>query len=116
MPHNIVFGQPGSVAEIGTAAATMPPPSDPNALAYVPSSPLVLKATRLVQRGESDRIEFTAPTTPGEYTFVCTFPGHWVRMYGVMLVVPSLEAFAANPKPPNDPLTGKPYAEQRAGR
>jgi hypothetical protein len=76
----------------------------------------VLKATRLVQRGESDRIEFTAPTTPGEYTFVCTFPGHWVRMYGVMLVVPSLEAFAANPKPPNDPLTGKPYAEQRAGR
>ena len=116
MPHNIVFGQPGSVAEIGTAAATMPAPSDPNALAYVPSSALVLKATRLVQRGESDRIEFTAPTSPGEYIFVCTFPGHWVRMYGVMLVVPSLEAFAANPKPPNDPLTGKPYAEQRGGK
>ena len=29
---------------------------------------------------------------PGEYNFVCTFPGHWVRMYGVMLVVPSLDA------------------------
>jgi glucose/arabinose dehydrogenase/azurin/lysophospholipase L1-like esterase len=116
MPHNIVFGRPGSVAEIGMAAATMPAPSDPNALAYVPASPLVLKATRLVQRGETDRLEFTAPTSPGEYIFVCTFPGHWVRMYGVMLVVPSLEAFAATPKPPNDPLTGKPYAGQRTAR
>ena len=115
MPHNIVFGQPGSAAQIGTAAASMPPPSDPKALAYVPASPLVLTATRLVQQGESERLEFTAPTTPGEYNFVCTFPGHWVRMYGVMLVVPSLEAFAANPKPPNDPLTGKPYAGQRVG-
>jgi uncharacterized cupredoxin-like copper-binding protein len=112
MPHNIVFGQPGSVSEIGTMAATMPAPTDPKALAYVPSTPLVLKASRLLQRGESERIEFTAPTSPGAYNFVCTFPGHWLRMYGVMLVVPDLEAFAANPKPPNDPLTGKPYTEQ----
>ena len=113
MPHNIVIGQPGSVMAIGTAAATMPAPAEPNARAYVPDSPAVLAATRLVQRGESDRLNFTAPTTPGEYNFVCSFPGHYVRMYGVMLVVASLDAFEAKPVVPNDPLTGKPYDSQR---
>ena len=88
MPHNIVFGQPGSVKTIGELAATMPPPADLSARAYIPDSPLVLQATRLVQRGESDTIKFTAPTAPGEYSFLCSFPGHYVRMYGVMLVVP----------------------------
>jgi glucose/arabinose dehydrogenase/azurin/lysophospholipase L1-like esterase len=114
MPHNIVIGRPGSANAIGTAAAAMPAPADPAARAYVPDSPLVLQATRLVQRGESDTMKFTAPSTPGEYNFVCTFPGHWMRMYGVMLVVPSLDAFEAKPTAPNDPLTGKPYDAQRA--
>jgi hypothetical protein len=34
-------------------------------------------------------------------------------MYGVMLVVPSLDAFETKPTPPNDPLTGQPYGAQR---
>jgi len=115
MPHNLLIGMPGSVTTIGTEAATMPMPTDPKARAYVPDSPLVLQASRLLQRDESDRIDFTAPSKPGEYNFVCTFPGHWVRMYGVMLVVPSLDAFEAKPTPPRDPLTGKPYESQRVG-
>jgi azurin len=113
MPHNIVIGRPGSVNAIGSAADKMPPPADLSARAYIPDSPLVLAATRLVQRGESDRISFTAPSTPGEYNFICSFPAHWMRMYGVMLVVPSLDAFEVKPTPPNDPLTGKPYDAQR---
>ena len=75
----------------------------------------MLEATRLVQRGESDTLKFTAPAKPGQYDFVCSFPGHWLRMYGVMLVVPSLDAFEAKPTVPNDPLTGKPYGAQRVG-
>jgi glucose/arabinose dehydrogenase/azurin/lysophospholipase L1-like esterase len=113
MPHNIVIGQPGSVAAIGTAAATMKPPADPNARAYVPDIPQVLQATKLVQRGESDTLNFSAPATPGEYSFVCSFPGHYVRMYGVMLVVPSLDQFETKPTPPTDPLSGKPFDSQR---
>ena len=35
----------------------------------------------------------------GRYVFVCTFPGHWIRMYGVMLVVPSLDQFETKPTP-----------------
>jgi azurin len=115
MPHNIVIGQPGSISPIGNAAATMPAPAAANARAYVPDLPSVIEASRLVQRGESDTIKFTAPAKPGEYNFVCSFPGHWVRMYGVMLVVPSLDAFEAKPSVPNDPMTGKPYDAQRVG-
>jgi len=113
MPHNVIIGQPGSVNTIGTAANTMPPPADPNVKAYVPNIPQVLQATKLVQRGESDTINFTAPTSPGEYSFVCSFPGHWMRMYGVMLVVPSLDAFETKPTPPTDPISGKPFDSQR---
>ena len=65
----------------------MPMPTDPEAKAFVPDLPAVLFSTRLVKEGETERLGFTAPTEPGEYIFVCTFPGHWVRMYGVMLVV-----------------------------
>jgi hypothetical protein len=101
------------VQEIGTAAATLPPPSDPQARAYVPDSPLVLQATRLLSGGETERLNFTAPDKPGEYVYLCTFPGHWIRMYGVMLVVPDLEAWEAHPTKPTDPVTGKPYESQR---
>ncbi len=66
----------------------------PAAKAYVPDTPLVLQATRLLNWGETERLSFTAPAA-GEYPFVCTFPGHWVRMYGVMLVVDNLEAWEA---------------------
>jgi len=113
MPHNVVFGQPGSAKTIGEMAATMPAPADLSSRGYIPNTPMVLQATRLVQRGESDTIKFSAPTAPGEYPFVCTFPGHWVRMYGVMVVVPSLDAFEARPTPPADPVTGQPLGAQR---
>jgi azurin len=113
MPHNLVIGRPGSVTAIGTAAATMPLPTDPSVRAYVPDSPLVLQATRLLQRGESDTLKFNAPAEPGEYNFVCTFPGHWVRMYGVMLVVPSLDAWESKPTVPTDPMTKQPFSSRQ---
>ena len=45
-------------------AATMPAPADLSSRGYIPNSPLVLQATRLVQRGESDTIKFNAPPRP----------------------------------------------------
>ncbi len=33
-----------------------------------------------------DKTAFTAPKEPGEYPYVCTFPGHWRLMKGVMTV------------------------------
>jgi azurin len=115
MPHNLVIGQPGSLQEIGTKGGVMPPPADPEARAYVPDTPLVLEATRLVSPGDAARLNFTAPAKPGQYIYVCTFPGHWVRMYGVMLVVDDLDAWERKPAVPTDPTTNKPFASQRNG-
>jgi azurin len=113
MSHNLVISKPGSLQEVATAGGAMPVPTDTNAKAFVPNSPLVLFATRLLQGGESERLGFVAPREPGEYVYACTFPGHWLRMYGVMLVVANREAWEANPTPPIDPLTKKPFESPR---
>ncbi|HEY2589681.1 MAG TPA: plastocyanin/azurin family copper-binding protein [Tepidisphaeraceae bacterium] len=113
MPHNLVITVPGAMQEVAVAAGTMPPPSDDTKKAYVPESPKVLDSLAMVQPEESATMTFTAPKTPGEYDFVCTFPGHWVRMYGVMLVVPDLDAWEKNPTPPKDPMTHKAYESQK---
>jgi azurin len=113
MQHNLVVGEPGSVQEVGTKGAMVPLPTDPEVKPYVPDTPLVLYASRLLNGGETERLNFTAPSKPGEYVYLCTFPGHWVRMYGVMLVVENLEAWEAKPTVPTDPVTNKPFASQR---
>lgn len=45
---------------------------------YIPASfaSLVLASTKLLGPNETGIAEFKAPTTPGRYPFVCTFPGH----------------------------------------
>jgi azurin len=113
MPHNLVFGRPGSLEKLGTAAMTMQMPADQAVKPYVPAGPLVLQATTLVREGETERLNFTAPADVGEYVFACTFPGHWVRMYGVMLVVDNLEAWEAAPTTPTDPITSRPFTSRR---
>ncbi len=73
----------------------------------------MLFSTKLVKEGETERLGFTAPKEPGEYPFVCTFPGHWVRMYGVMLVVEKLDAWEAKPTVPIDPMTKQPFTSKQ---
>jgi putative heme-binding domain-containing protein len=104
MPHNLVLTQPGAMREVAQLAAAMPPQTDRKGLAYVPKSDLVLAATRMVESHRQHALTFTAPAEPGEYPYVCTFPNHWMRMYGVMVVVPDLDAWLANPVKPKDPL------------
>ncbi len=40
----------------------------------------------MLARDEKQTMKFTAPTTPGRYEYICTFPGHWQLMRGVMTV------------------------------
>ena len=47
---------------------------------------------------ETQRLSFNAPTAAGVYPFVCTYPGHWRRMYGALYVVDDLDAYLANPE------------------
>ena len=51
---------------------------------YIPSSN-VLVATSLIGGGEETSITFTAPS-PGEYDFICSFPGHYGLMKGKLIV------------------------------
>jgi putative heme-binding domain-containing protein len=97
MPHNLVVGQPGSLEEIGLAAEAMASTPGATEKQYVPSSPKVISFLRLLQPRESDKVAMTAPEKPGVYPYVCTFPGHWRRMFGALYVVADLEKYLANP-------------------
>ncbi len=98
MPHNLVLVQPGALEEIGTLAeaeATQPCALERH---YVPSSKKVLLASRLLQPRESQKLSFTAPKQPGVYAYVCTYPGHWRRMFGAMYVVADVDEYLADPE------------------
>ena len=105
MPHNLVITVPGAREEIGLAADRMPTPARPDSQGryYVPASPKVLHATRLVQPGQASKLNFEAPAEPGDYPYLCTFNGHWRRMFGHLLVVKDLEEYLKNPPPLEDP-------------
>lgn len=84
MGHNVVILKPGTnVPEFAMKAATKA------ANGYLPddeeSKKLIVAATKMLGGGEKDTITFTAPAA-GEYPFICSFPGHFAMMQGVMTV------------------------------
>lgn len=91
MQHNLLIGDIGSLEAIGAAADKLA--ADPNGASqnYIPTIDQVLFSTKLVDPNTSVTLTFQVPDEPGNYPFVCTFPGHWRLMNGVMKVVkPSL--------------------------
>jgi azurin len=88
MPHNIVFVKPGTREQVGMQANTQAPTSlDEKGRAYVPkNNKNILAASRLLEPGQKETLKIKAPTQPGEYEFLCTFPGHWPVMWGKMIV------------------------------
>ncbi len=86
VPHNLVIGAPASLPALGELANRLM--SDPEAITthYVPRSESVLFHTSLLMPANSETIHFDAPDQPGEYPYLCTFPGHWMVMNGVMVV------------------------------
>ncbi len=86
MPHNWVLVKPAGYQKVGNASMQML--ADPKAAQkhYVPDSPDVIVHTSVVNPGQSDSITFNAPTTPGEYPYMCTYPGHWALMKGLLVV------------------------------
>jgi azurin len=86
--HNWVLILPGSFDAI-TAAATAAgetngwlPTGDPRMLAFTP----------MCGRGQIAVTEFIAPK-PGDYPFICTFPGHAQSMWGVLHVLPATAGY-----------------------
>ncbi|HWJ54797.1 MAG TPA: plastocyanin/azurin family copper-binding protein, partial [Vicinamibacterales bacterium] len=86
MPHNFVLGAPGSLPAIGAAADALMSSPTGQVQQFVPDLPQVLASTRLLEPGQSITIQFRAPGQAGAYPYVCTFPGHWRVMNGVLTV------------------------------
>lgn len=80
LPHNWVLVKPGK--EASYAALVVDKVKD----GYYADSPDVLAHTDLVKPGEKTEMTFTAPTTAGNYPYICTFPGHYLMMKGVLVV------------------------------
>jgi glucose/arabinose dehydrogenase/azurin len=86
MLHNFVLTAPGAGNEIGVLASKMG--LNGQQASYIPVSSKVLFHTLLLQPKTTDVIYFTAPEKPGDYPYICTYPGHFMVMKGVLKVTP----------------------------
>jgi len=84
MGHNFVLLKAGTDVAAFDAAALMSKDTD-----YIPaalSSQIIAKIDLLGPR-KSGEVAFKAPTAPGEYPFLCTFPAHYqTGMRGTLTV------------------------------
>lgn len=84
MQHNVVIlrdNDDATVERVGQAAMAAGEAND-----YIPNDDAILAHTPLAQPGETVSVTFTAPTEPGTYRYICTFPGHYMMMQGTMTV------------------------------
>ena len=81
MPHNWVLVAPGTQAAVALAGM------DKKVDGYLVPGPNVLASTPLAQPQTTVETTFTAPA-PGDYPFLCTVPGHYMLMKGVLSVTP----------------------------
>ena len=84
MAHNWILLKLGSDPAAYASAAVTHQAQD-----YMPPELAgeVLVHTRLLGPKESDTITFKAPTEPGEYPFLCSFPAHYLTgMKGALVV------------------------------
>lgn len=84
MMHNMVITRPGAINSVGEAALKLGLAGE--RVSYVPNLQEVLFHTRLLGPNQSETIYFVAPNQPGEYPYLCTFPGHYQVMQGKMIV------------------------------
>lgn len=86
MPHNIVLTKPGKADSVAMEAIQLG--AKGFELGFVPESEDVIWASKLLDHGAEQVIEFQAPAEAGDYPYVCTFPGHHILMRGILQVKP----------------------------
>jgi len=85
--HNFVLAAPGSLQQVGAAADTLSQSPNAKAQDYVPDVPQIIFKTKMLAAGQTTTFQFTAPSAPGQYPYICTYPNHWRIMNGVLNVV-----------------------------
>jgi azurin len=83
LPHNWALVNPGTEASV--AAAGLKYGDKAGYIDVFNHDTLV--HTPLAKQGETSEVTFTAPA-PGTYPYICTVPGHYMLMKGVLTVTP----------------------------
>jgi azurin len=89
LQHNFLLLKPGTKDAVGNLSDKMLTTDPAGAMTkqYVPdTADILVKGNKLIGIAQSDVIEFTAPAEAGDYPYICTFPGHWRLMHGVLKV------------------------------
>lgn len=80
---NFVLVHPGAEEDVGEGGLKAGPDSG-----YIPVMPdKIIAHTKMIPPGESDTIIFRAPSEPGLYPYLSTFPRRWRAMRGILEVV-----------------------------
>jgi azurin len=84
LPHNWVLVKTGTEASVAAAGLKRGEPAgyvdvvDSDMLAFTP----------LAKPGETTEVTFSAPSEAGTYPYICTMPGHYMLMKGLLTVTP----------------------------
>src|SRR6476646_1728048 len=79
MGHNLVVLDK-QITEQNVQAKFLDPASQEASHDYVPPNDKnVLAHSKLLGPNESETVTFTAPYVPGQYLYVCSFPGHYTQ-------------------------------------
>jgi len=79
MGHNLVVLDK-QITEQNIQARFLDPASQAASTDYVPAGDKnVIAHAKLLGPGETDTITFNAPFVPGQYLYVCSFPGHYTQ-------------------------------------
>lgn len=81
MGHNWVLVPEGTGLDIARAGASKGLEGD-----YLPDDDSIIAATEVIGGGESTSITFSLDDLEGDYTYVCTYPGHAAAMRGIFSV------------------------------
>ena len=80
MGHNFVLLKKGVNVDEYAKKAVLAKSND-----YIPNSDEAIAYTKMLGGGESTTINFLAPEA-GIYTYICSFPGHYMMMRGELIV------------------------------
>jgi putative membrane-bound dehydrogenase-like protein len=87
MPHNVVILQRGNQQQdVGALLNAYVSDAAAAGRDFIPPRLAVIARSAMVSPRQSATLAFTAPAEPGDYPFLCTVPGHWVTMWGMLRV------------------------------
>ncbi len=81
MIHNFVVADSGTYKAVALAGEKVGSSGN-----YLPPNTALLAASTLALPGQTVIVEFKAPLHPETYDFVCTYPSHWKKKHGTLIV------------------------------